>query len=70
MISGCHGQYSGSGGHVHEPARVGNWMRAWKTGVNTVYQDDGTTSCHDGSRVFILGLEAGGSAAGALMMHS
>lgn len=32
-----------------------------KTGVNTVYQDDGTGSCHDGSRVFYLGLESGGS---------
>ena len=32
-----------------------------KSGVNTWYQDDGTTSCHDGSRVFYLGLESGGN---------
>jgi PKD repeat protein len=31
-----------------------------KSGVNTYYQDDGTTGCHDGSRVFYLGLESGG----------
>jgi hypothetical protein len=30
------------------------------TGVHTVYQDDGTTACHDGERVYYIGLRSPG----------